>query len=101
MNPKTSDPLPQRVRELVDSVKADLASLPADPQARAAAVVKITAKLDELKKQIHEAPPSKALDLKWLVFAEVAKQLAKGILDIFIRWAFRMRGPNPVRMVWA
>lgn len=92
MYPQDSDQLPQRVRELVDSVKEQLSDLPADPEARTAAVVKINADLDELKSHIRKAPRRKVPLLVKVVLAELGRHAFKGILDILLRWLSRLSG---------
>jgi uncharacterized protein (UPF0147 family) len=102
MYPQDSDHLPQRVRELVDSVKENLANLPADPEARAAAVVKINADLDELKSRIRTAPRRKVPLLVRAVLAELGRNALQGILDILLRWLSRLPGCRiDGRLVWS
>lgn len=101
MSPHDSDLLPQRVKELVDSVKTDLTNLPEEPEARAAAVVKINSDLEELKRQIREAPRREIPLLVRVVLAELGRRVFQGILDILLRCLSRLSGCRIYgRLIW-
>lgn len=103
MFPRTSDPLPPRVEELVESIKSVLADPPDSPEARAAAVAKIEADAAELVKAAEEASRHAEKVPGWVdwVTSLLAKILLHGILDILLRILPRLsRSHIQVRLRW-
>lgn len=101
MKSQASDPLPQRIRELVGSVEAILASLPDEPNARAAAMVKIKAHLDAVELEVQRAPKPERSSLKQAVLRFAGGIALREILDILLRVIAPSRRLLHRRVTWA
>lgn len=89
MDSRPLGPLPQRAKELVDSIRSTLDTVESEttPETRAAAVAKIRAESAELVRLADEARRTERKVPEWVkwVSTELMRAAFKGILDVLLR----------------